>query len=87
MTENRDQRAQETVRQRDARLVERTLEGDRSAYGELVELYQRRAYSVAYGILRDREEAWDVAQEAFVKAYKSLDRFSGDSAFFTWLYR
>lgn len=82
-TEGRKQK----VNERDAQLVARTLEGDRSAFGELVEHYQKRAYSVAYGIVRDREEAWDVAQEAFVKAYRNLDRFAGDSAFFTWLYR
>lgn len=75
------------IKQRDAQLVARTLEGDRSAFGELVQHYQKRAYSVAFGIVRDREEAWDVAQEAFVKAYRNLDRFAGDSAFFTWLYR
>ena len=71
----------------DKALVGRTLNGDQNAFGELVERYQKRAYSVAYGILRNRDDAWDVAQEAFVKAYRNLHRFEGGSAFFTWLYR
>lgn len=77
----RDERA------RDLALVEAARGGDRRAFGELVERYQRRVYAIAFGILRNREDAWDVAQEAFVKAYKNLDRFEGNSAFYTWLYR
>lgn len=72
---------------RDLERVERARDGDRRAFGELVETYQRRVYAIAYGILRQREDAWDAAQEAFVKAYRNLDRFHGDSAFYTWLYR
>lgn len=71
----------------DAALVERTLAGERRAFGELVERYQKRVYAIAYGILRDRDDAWDAAQEAFVKAYKNLSRFKGDAAFYTWMYR
>lgn len=71
----------------DAALVKRTLDGDRGAFGELVERHQKRVYAVAYGILRNRDDAWDVAQEAFVKAFKNLSRFKGDSAFYTWMYR
>lgn len=73
--------------ERDKALVARAIDGDRAAFGELIELYQKRAYAVAYGILRNRDDAWDVAQEAFVKAYRNLDRFEGSSAFFTWIYR
>jgi len=68
-------------------LVDRALDGDDLAFRELVERYQRRVYALAYGILRDREDAWDVAQEAFVKAYRNLARFEGNAAFYTWLYR
>lgn len=71
----------------DLALVEKARTGDRRAFGKLVEKYQRRVYSLAFGILRQREDAWDVAQEAFVKAYKKLDRFEGNAAFYTWLYR
>lgn len=71
----------------DRALVARAVEGEQSAFGELVERYQKRVYCVAFGILRNREDAWDVAQEAFVKAYRNLDRFEGQSSFFTWMYR
>lgn len=68
-------------------LVEASLDGDNKAFGRLVERYQRRVYALAFGILRNRDDAWDVAQEAFVKAYKNLGTFEGNSAFYTWLYR
>ena len=74
-------------RQIDVELVASAQAGDDDAFGKLVETYQRRVYGLAFGILRQREDAWDVAQEAFVKAYKNLGRFQGQSAFYTWLYR
>src|SRR6185436_2111157 len=77
----------EEERAKDLELVEHAKKGDRNAFGKLVERYQRRVYALAFGILRQREDAWDVAQEAFVKAYKKLDRFEGTAAFYTWLYR
>jgi RNA polymerase sigma-70 factor, ECF subfamily len=79
--------AREAEAAEDRELVEKAKTGDRRAFGRLVEKYQRRVYSLAFGILRQREDAWDVAQEAFVKAYKKLDRFEGTAAFYTWLYR
>lgn len=81
----KEQRAQ--VAARDLAWVEAARTGDRQAFGQLVEAYQQRVYSLAFGIVRNREDAWDVAQEAFVKAYRSLDRFQGNAAFYTWLYR
>lgn len=77
----------EEERAKDLELVEHAKKGDRQAFGKLVERYQRRVYALAFGILRQREDAWDVAQEAFVKAYRNLDRFEGNAAFYTWLYR
>jgi len=71
----------------DWELVRRTREGDRDAFRELVERYQRRVASLAVGMLRSREDALDVVQETFAKAYQHLDRFKGDSGFYTWLYR
>ncbi len=71
----------------DAELIERTRRGDRAAFQELVEKYQRRIYAVAYGLLGNREDALDAVQEAFIKAYKSIDRFKGKSGFYTWMYR
>jgi RNA polymerase sigma-70 factor (ECF subfamily) len=71
----------------DLTLVQRARGGDQRAFKLLVERYQRKVYSVALGMVRDREEAMDVAQEAFAKVYKYLDHFKGDSSFYTWLYR
>jgi RNA polymerase sigma-70 factor (ECF subfamily) len=58
-----------------------------SAFEPLVEKYRQRVWRLAYQVLRDREEAWDCAQEAFVRAFQSLSRFRGQSAFYTWLFR
>lgn len=71
----------------DLTLVQRVRTGDQRAYKLLVERYQRKVYAVALGMLKDKEEARDVAQEAFVKVYRYLDHFKGDASFYTWLYR
>jgi RNA polymerase sigma-70 factor (ECF subfamily) len=71
----------------DSELVRRVAGGDRDAYRALFDKYHGRVLSLAYDVLRSREEAQDVAQEAFVKAYLSLPEFKGDSTFYTWLYR
>jgi RNA polymerase sigma-70 factor (ECF subfamily) len=71
----------------DDALVAATRKGDREAYKTLVERYQSRIFSMAFGIVNSREDAEDVVQESFVKAFLSLDKFKGDSSFFTWLYR
>lgn len=71
----------------DLTLVKRARDGDQRAFKLLVERYQRKVYAVALGMLKDKEDAMDVSQEAFVKVYKYLDHFKGDSSFYTWLYR
>ena len=71
----------------DWELVQRAREGDRDAFRELVERYQRKIAALALGIVRGREDALDIVQETFTKAYQNLDRFKGDAAFYTWLYR
>lgn len=71
----------------DRRLIVQARAGDDDAFKQLVERYQRKAYAVAHGMLRDRDDAMDVVQEAFVKVHKYLDRFEGTSGFYTWLYR
>ncbi len=71
----------------DLTLVKRVRSGDQRAFKLLVERYQRKVYAVALGMLKDKEAAMDVSQEAFVKVYKYLDHFKGDSSFYTWLYR
>ncbi len=71
----------------DLALVERARDGDGGAFRALVVRHQRKVYAVALGIVKDRDLAWDVAQEAFVRVHKHLAEFKGDSAFTTWLYR
>ncbi len=75
------------TREDDARLVQAIRDGDSSAYRGLVERYQGRVYALICGMVRDREEAHDLTQDAFIKAYKNLDRFRLESSFYTWLYR
>ena len=71
----------------DLTLVKRAQTGDQRAFRQLVERYQRKVYAVALGMVKDRQEALDVSQEAFVKVFKYLQHFKGDSSFYTWLYR
>jgi RNA polymerase sigma-70 factor (ECF subfamily) len=71
----------------DGTLVERVRGGDVAAFEPLVEKYRQRVYRLAFNVLRDQEDARDVAQEAFIKAYKALPSFRGQSAFYTWLFR
>jgi RNA polymerase sigma-70 factor, ECF subfamily len=71
----------------DTRLIAECLQGDTSAFGELVRRYQDRLYNTVYRHLDNAEDAQDVVQEAFLSAYQSLDSFKGNSEFFTWLYR
>ncbi len=71
----------------DTVLIERCRAGDIAAFEPLVEKYRQRVWRLAYNVLRDREEAWDVAQEAFVRAWQALPNFRGQSAFYTWLFR
>jgi RNA polymerase sigma-70 factor, ECF subfamily len=61
--------------------------GDRDAFRTLFERYHRRAYALAFGVLRHQDDALDVVQDAFIKAHKYLDKFEGNSSFYTWLYR
>jgi RNA polymerase sigma-70 factor (ECF subfamily) len=68
-------------------LVERVKEGDRDAFRVLMERYQRKVYSIAYGFLRNQEDALDVVQEAFIKVHRYIHKFQGNSGFYTWLYR
>ena len=71
----------------DAEIIAKCKNGDRDAFQLLVERYQRRAFGIAYGMLRNREDALDAAQDAFVKVFRNVQSFKGDSSFYTWFYR
>ncbi|MDV3238398.1 MAG: RNA polymerase sigma factor RpoE [Gammaproteobacteria bacterium] len=71
----------------DQLLVERVQQGDKTAFDLLVRKYQHKIVQLVTRYLRDPVEALDVSQEAFIKAYRALPSFRGDSAFYTWLYR
>jgi len=69
------------------KLLERIRAGDVEAYGVLVRKYESRVYAVLLGMVRNTEDARELAQKAFIRAYEKLDRFEGNSSFYTWLYR
>lgn len=71
----------------DLTLVRQAQAGDAAAFDELVRRYQRQIYGVVYHMTSRHEDASDLAQEAFVKAWQALKSFKGDSSFFTWIYR
>lgn len=75
------------MKDEDIYLVENFRKGNIDSFETLVERYKERAYRVAYNILRNEEDALDVAQEAFVKIYKGIEQFKGGSTFYTWFYR
>jgi RNA polymerase sigma-70 factor (ECF subfamily) len=68
-------------------LVQRARDGDLAAYDELIQRFQERIYATVYHMTANHEDANDLAQETFIKAYKALKSFKGDSSFYTWIYR
>jgi len=71
----------------DVELIERALNGEKSGYAGLINRHKAYAFSIALRIVRNREEAEEVTQDSFLKAFRSLDQFRQDSKFSTWLYR
>lgn len=71
----------------DRRLIERFLNGEEGSFNLLVERYKERIYLLVWRMVRNREDALDLSQEVFVKAYKNLKGFRHESNFYTWLYR
>ncbi|MEK6777755.1 MAG: sigma-70 family RNA polymerase sigma factor [bacterium] len=71
----------------DLEWVRRSQDGDQEAFSELVRKYQKRVYYLAYGMTGNREDALDIAQEAFLKAFRSMKGFQGGGGFYTWIYR
>lgn len=72
---------------READLIFRCQQGDQAALKEIFDRYHQKVYRIAYGVLRQREDALDVVQEVFIKLFRSIREFKGKSAFYTYLYR
>ncbi|MCU4162962.1 RNA polymerase sigma factor [Carboxylicivirga caseinilyticus] len=72
---------------KDIELIKSIKKGDVAAFSQIIDMYQHMAFTLAKGIVKNLQEAEEVTQDAFVKAYKSLDSFKGDASFSTWLYR
>ena len=68
-------------------LVKRCQAGNTEAFDELVTRYRRRVFGMIYNMVHSEQDAWDLAQESFLKAWKSIGRFRGQSSFYTWIYR
>ena len=71
----------------DLNLVKRARNGEQEAFRLLVERYQRKVYSIAFNVVHNHEDAMDLTQDAFVKVFRRLEGFQGQSSFYTWLYR
>src|SRR6202165_3326296 len=68
-------------------LVKQCQAGDTEAFDQLVGRYRNRVYAMIYNMVHNEQDAWDLAQDGFLKAWKSIGRFRGQSSFYTWLYR
>jgi RNA polymerase sigma-70 factor (ECF subfamily) len=75
------------VQSHETSLLGKAREGDKAAFGQLVSLHQDEVYTLAVRLVRDRELAADVAQEAFVRAWRAMPKFRGDARFSTWIHR
>jgi len=78
---------QQTPYSEETALVRRIKQGDQNAFGELVEKYQNKVHSIIYGILRNRNDAEDIAQQVFAKVYFSIGGFDSRSSLLTWIYK
>ncbi len=80
-------RTMDAMTYNEAATVLEAQKGDRDAFGVLVTAYQRKAYAIAYGYVGNREDALEMAQESFARAYKAMNRFDTNLPFYPWLYR
>lgn len=71
----------------DADLVRKAQSGDARAFDQLVTRYRAKVYGMCYHLVQNDQDAWDLSQEAFIKAWRALGSFKGDSSFYTWIYR
>jgi RNA polymerase sigma-70 factor, ECF subfamily len=77
----------ESLEQDDIAFVRRCQKGDARAFEQLVIKYRSKVFSMIYGMVQNEQDAWDLAQEGFIKAWRSIHRFKGQASFYTWLYR
>lgn len=77
---------EENAEYAEAQIIERSRNGDIEAFGELVSIYEKQIYSIAYRFMGNPDDASDLAQEAFVRAFRAISRFRGDASFKTWMY-
>ncbi len=82
-----NQTSRELEAEEDRVLIQSAQQGDKLAFQKLVQRHQRRAFGIAFGLLRDEQDAREVVQEAFLRVHRGLDSFQGGSTFFTWLFR
>lgn len=68
-------------------LIEKSQAGDIEAFGELISIYEKKIYNLAYRISGNSEDAFDISQETFIKIFKNIQKFKGESSFSTWIYR
>ncbi|MTI67105.1 MAG: sigma-70 family RNA polymerase sigma factor [Firmicutes bacterium] len=73
------------MEENDYKLVKRCLKGDEKAFEEIVTLYKRKVYNIAYKFTRNKEDSSDITQEVFIKAYNSLDKYNPEYKFSTWI--
>ncbi len=86
-TTNTKKEAALRERELDAELVSRVQAGDSDAFRQLFEKYHRRAFAVSLGVVKNKQDAMDVVQDAFIKVHHHIHNFQGSSSFYTWLYR
>ena len=84
---SKNQKPVNPARAIDQILVEKTQKGDKKAFSILVEKYHKKLFRLLSRMVRDQSEIEDIVQDSFIKAYRAINNFRGDSAFYTWLYR
>jgi len=75
------------VEEKEGKLISRCQQGDQDALREIFDLYHKKVYRIAYGVVRQREDALDIVQEVFIKLFRSIRNFKGESRLYTYLYR
>jgi RNA polymerase sigma-70 factor (ECF subfamily) len=82
-----NRRSRQAEAEQDRAIIERAQAGDMHCFRQLVDRYERRAFALAVGLVRDEQDAQEIVQEAFLRVHRNLASFNGSSTFFTWLYR